>query len=226
MARRQLTRKSGRDSSDGLQDEVLSIRVHNKVTKGGRTISFGAMVAVGDGRGRVGLGYGKARGVPMAIEKAIKEAKRQMIRVPMIGDTICHVQVGEHKSSRVLLRPAAPGTGVKAGSTVRNMMQVMGVHNVLTKSLGRNNPINLAKAAFEALSLMCTREQVEELRGVRVALRHPQIAKPKAAAVRQAAPQAVAPEAPQAVAPEAPQAAAPETVAPDAPPTDTEEQAQ
>lgn len=177
MARRQFTRnRSARDRGDGLLDEVLKIRVHTKVTKGGRTVSFGALVAVGDGKGKVGLGYGKARGVPMAIEKAIKDGKRDMITVSLTGDTVCHEQIGEHKSSRVLLKPAARGTGVKAGSTVRNIMTVLGVRNVLAKSLGRNNALNLAKATMQALRDMRSTAEVERLRGVRIALKHPQIA--------------------------------------------------
>jgi len=157
-----------------LLDEVLAIRVHTKVTKGGRNLSFGALVAVGNGRGRIGIGYGKAPGVPMAIEKANKKARQEMFEVPLVGDTVCHEQIGEHKASRVLLKPAAPGTGVKAGGTVRSMMAVLGVHNVLTKSIGRNNPINLAKAVMDALKTMRTADEVRLLRGADVRLKHPQ----------------------------------------------------
>lgn len=156
-------------------DEVLTIRMHTKVTKGGRNLSFAALVAVGNGNGRVGLGYGKAPGVPMAIEKANKQARENMIEVPLIGDTVCHQHTGRHKSSEVLIKPAAPGTGVKAGATVRDIMQVLGVHNVLTKSLGRNNPLNLAQATMNALTEMRSVDEIEELRGVPVFLKHPQI---------------------------------------------------
>jgi len=155
-------------------EEVLTIRMHTKVTKGGRNLSFGALVAVGDGRGRVGLGYGKAAGVPMAIEKANKKAQQAMIQVPLIGDTVCHEQQGRHKSSLVIIKPAAPGTGVKAGATVRAILQVVGVRNVLTKSLGRNNPINLAQAAMDALKNMRTIREVERLRGITIQIMHPQ----------------------------------------------------
>jgi small subunit ribosomal protein S5 len=110
----------------------------------------------------------------MAIEKANKQARKNMIKVPLVGDTVCHEQVGEHKSSRILIKPAAPGTGVKAGATVRDMMSVLGVHNVLTKSLGNHNPINLAQATMNALREMRSVEEVEELRGARVELRNPQ----------------------------------------------------
>ena len=165
---------ANREKDREFLDEVLAIRVHTKVTKGGRTLSFGALVAVGDGKGRVGLGYGKARGVPMAIEKASKEAKHSMVSIPLIGSTVCHEQAGEHKAARVIIKPAAPGTGVKAGGTVRAIMNVLGVSNVLTKSLGNNNPINLAKATMNALERMQSVAEVEHVRGVKVSLRHPQ----------------------------------------------------
>lgn len=158
----------------GLLEEVLTIRMHTKVTKGGRNLSFGALVAVGDGKGRVAIGYGKAPGVPLAIEKGNLKARRAMLSVPVIGDTVCHEQIGRYKASRVFMKPAAPGTGVKAGATVRAILTVLGVRNVLTKSLGNNNPVNLARAAMDALSQMRSVEEVERLRGVRVTLRHPQ----------------------------------------------------
>lgn len=155
-------------------EEVLTIRMHTKVTSGGRNLNFAALVAVGDGKGRVGLGYGKAPGVPQAIEKANKRASESMFNVPLIGDTLSHEQVGAHKSSRVLMKPAAPGTGVKAGGTVRAILQVLGVHNVLTKSLGRNNPVNLAQAAMDALKNMRHPGEVGELRERRIVMKHPQ----------------------------------------------------
>ncbi len=163
-----------RGSSSGLMEEVLTIRMHTKVTRGGRNLTFAALVAVGNGRGRIGLGHGRATGVPLAIEKANKRARESMFEVPLIGDTLSHEQIGEHKSSRVLLKPAAPGTGVKAGGTIRGMLQVLGVHNVLTKSLGRNNPINLAQAAVDGLKKMRPPQEVEELRGIKIDLKHPQ----------------------------------------------------
>ncbi len=170
-----------RVNSSEMLEEVLTIRMHTKVTKVGRNLTFAALVAVGNGRGRIGLGYGKASGVPLAIEKANKRAMENMFEVPLIGDTLSHEQIGEHKSSRVLLKPAAPGTGVKAGGTIRGMLQVLGVHNVLTKSLGRNNPINLAQAAVDGLKKMRPVEEVENLRGRKIDLKHPQWyhAKPK-----------------------------------------------
>ena len=164
--------KRGRDS--GLMEEVLTIRMHTKVTKGGRNLTFAALVAVGNGRGKMGIGHGKAPGVPQAIEKANARARNSMVELSLIGDTLSHEEIGVHKSSRVLLKPAAPGTGVKAGGTVRAMLQVLGVHNVLTKSLGRNNPINLAQAAMNGLKSMRSPKEVEELRGRKIELKHPQ----------------------------------------------------
>lgn len=163
-----------RDKDSGLLEEVISIRFHTKVTKGGRNLSVGVLVAVGDGRGRLGLGYGKARGVPAAIEKASKEARGDMLEVKLIGDTIGHEVWGSHGSARVLLKPASPGTGVKAGGTVRAMLQVLGVHNVLTKIYGPTNPVNVAKATMKALESIRSAEEVEALRGVKIELSHPQ----------------------------------------------------
>ena len=163
-----------RDTETGLRDEVIDISVHTKVTKGGRNLRFSALVAVGDGAGKVGLGYGKARGVPMAIEKATKAAKANIVEVPLVGDTVAHEQIGVYKAAKVLIRPAVAGTGVKAGGTVRAIMNVLGVHSVLTKSLGRNNPINLAKATMNALEQMSSVLKVQQLRGRPVRIRHPQ----------------------------------------------------
>jgi small subunit ribosomal protein S5 len=165
---------SNRDREPGLLDEVITIRFHNKVTKGGRNLSCAALVAVGDGKGTMGLGYGKAKGVPMAIEKASKEARKSMFKVCMVGDTIGHEAMGAHKAARVLLKPARPGTGVKAGGTVRSIMRVLGVHNVLSKVFGPTNPLNVAKATVKALSELRSAEEVERLRGCRLQLFHPQ----------------------------------------------------
>jgi len=123
----------------------------------------------------VGLGYGKAKGVPMAIEKASKEARGQMFRVSMVGDTVAHRAVGTHKAAKVLLMPATPGTGVKAGGTVRAIMQVLGVHNVLSKVFGPTNPVNVARATMQALAGMRSKAEVERLRSSPVMLFHPQV---------------------------------------------------
>ncbi len=154
--------------SEELVEIVLrdGIKRVSSVNKGGRTMSFSAIVVVGDKRGRVGLGFGKARQVPMAVEKATKEARRDLISVPVVGTTVPHQVIGAFLASKVLLRPAAPGTGVIAGATVRAVMEAAGIQDVLTKSFGSNTPINLVKAAFDALKKLRTKEQVAELRGV------------------------------------------------------------
>lgn len=196
-------RRADRPADTGLLDEVIDISVHTKVTKGGRNLRFGALVTVGNGAGRVGVGYGKARGVPMAIEKANKAARRAMLTVPLVGDTVPHDQMGRHKASEVLIKPAAPGTGVKAGATVRAIMNVLGVRNVLTKSLGRNNPINLARAVMDALGHMNSAGDVEALRGKSLRVRHPQLdpaRKRKAPPAPETAGQEAAPAQPQAQA--------------------------
>jgi len=201
-----------REQESGVLEEVIAIRFHTKVTKGGRKLSVAALVAVGDGNGKVGLGYGKASGVPQAIEKANKEARATMVRVNLIGDTIAQEALGRHGAARVLLLPASPGTGVKAGGTVRAILQVLGVHNVLSKVFGNTNPVNVAKATMKALAEMQSVEEVERLRGVRLHVFHPQHGERKEAAAPAAAPAQA--ETPVAVAeaqeaeeaPEAPQA--------------------
>ena len=163
-----------REQDSGALEEVIAIRFHTKVTKGGRKLSVAALVAVGDGNGKVGLGYGKASGVPLAIEKAGKEARASMIKVNRVGDTIAHEALGRHGAARVLLLPATPGTGVKAGGTVRAILQVLGVHNVLSKVFGNTNPVNVAKATMKALEQMQSVAQVERMRGVKLQMFHPQ----------------------------------------------------
>ncbi len=169
---------SSRREEGGLLEEVIGIYFHTKVTKGGRNLTCAALVAVGDGNGRVGLGYGKANGVPAAIEKGNHDARSNMIEVNRVGDTIAHEIVGRHGAARVLLRPASEGTGVKAGRTVASIMRVAGVHNVLSKIFGNSNPINVAKATMQALREMSSVEEVQRLRGVKVELYHPQARRP------------------------------------------------
>jgi small subunit ribosomal protein S5 len=154
---------------DGLEDRVVKIRRCAAVVKGGRRFSFNALVVVGDKRGRVAAGYGKANEVPPAVEKATKDAQETMKRqkrVSLKGDTIPHRVVGKYGSSRVILVPAGPGTGVKAGPGVRDVLEVCGISNILTKVHGSSNPINLIKATIHGLMLLRTREEVQRLRGV------------------------------------------------------------
>jgi len=152
-----------------LEDRVIKIRRCAAVVKGGRRFSFNALVVVGDSKGKVACGYGKANEVPPAVEKATKDAeeriKRQK-RFSLRGDTIPHRVVGRFGASKVVMVPAGPGTGVKAGPGVRDVLVVCGVKNILTKVHGSTNPINLVKATIQGLSLLRTREDVAKLRGV------------------------------------------------------------
>lgn len=154
---------------DGLEDRVVKIRRCAAVVKGGRRFSFNALVVVGDKHGRVACGYGKANEVPPAVEKATKDAqetlKRQK-RISLRGETIPHRVIGRFGSSRVVMVPAGPGTGVKAGPGVRDVIEVCGIRNILTKVHGSSNPINLVKATIHGLLLLRTREEVAQLRGV------------------------------------------------------------
>jgi small subunit ribosomal protein S5 len=159
-----------RDSRpDGIEDRVVKIRRCAAVVKGGRRFSFNALVVVGDNRGRVACGYGKANEVPPAVEKATKDAQETMKRqkrVQLKGDTIPHRVIGRFGASRVILVPAGPGTGVKAGPGVRDVLELCGVRNILTKVHGSSNPINLVKATIQGLMELRTRDEVARLRGV------------------------------------------------------------
>lgn len=154
--------------SDELQDRVVFINRCAKVVKGGRRFSFSAIVVVGDGQGKVGVGLGKANEVPEAIRKATEHAKRTMISVPLLESTIPHEIIGHYGAGRVLLRPAAKGTGVIAGGAVRAVMEALGVHNVLTKCLGSNNNHNVLKATFDALESMRSTQEVGARRNLEI----------------------------------------------------------
>ena len=156
---------SGNDTRDS-GERVVQIRRCACVVKGGRRFSFAALVVTGDGNGKVGYGYGKAIEVPLAVEKATKAANRGQKKVSLVGTTIPHEIYGEYRSSKVFLIPARPGTGIIAGECVRAVVEAAGITDILTKSFGSNNPLNLVKATMAGLERLRTMEQVERLRGV------------------------------------------------------------
>jgi small subunit ribosomal protein S5 len=156
------------NSNSESPERVVQIRRCACVVKGGRRFSFTALVVVGDGQGRVGYGYGKAIEVPLAVEKAVKAANRTMIRCPLTKNSIPHQVIGRFGSSQVMLMPANPGTGIIAGACVRAVAESLGLTDVLTKTRGSSNPINVVKAAFDALKQLRSREEIGRLRGVGV----------------------------------------------------------
>jgi small subunit ribosomal protein S5 len=151
---------------NGLVDRIVKIKRCAAVVKGGRRFSFAAMVVVGDTNGKVGWGYGKANEVPPSVQKATKQASRSMIEVPIVGGSIPHQVWGHFGAAKVLLIPAGVGTGIIAGQAVRAVCEACGIHDILTKSYGTNNPVTLVKATLDAMSKMRTREQIAALRGM------------------------------------------------------------
>ncbi len=163
-----MANSSNENSNDGSIDRVLNIKRCAAVVKGGRRFSFAALVVVGDGKGQVGYGYGKANEVPPSVQKANKQANREMIRVPVVDGTIPHRVIGNYGAAKVILLPASPGTGIIAGPAVRAVCEAAGIHDILTKSFRSNNPSVLVKATFAALKQLRTRDDVELLRGVKL----------------------------------------------------------
>jgi len=156
--------------SEGRTIDEIVVRIYRcaTVVKGGRRFSFGSLVVVGDRNGNVGAGYGKAKEVPASVEKAKKIAARNLGPVKLVGGTIPHRVTGTYRASKVIMVPASPGTGVIAGASVRAVLELAGVHDVLTKSYGSNSPKNLVRATLDGLSQLVSREEAERLRGVRL----------------------------------------------------------
>lgn len=151
-----------------LEETVVKINRCTNVTKGGKSMSFSALVVVGDKNGRVGYGFGKAREVPNTVGKAVKDAHKNLISVPVMNGTIPHEVWGRYKSARIFLKPAAPGTGIKAGASARSVLESVGIKDILTKCYGTRNAINVVKATIEGLRLLKTKQQIEILRGVKI----------------------------------------------------------
>lgn len=162
-------RRDREPDEGGIESAVVRIYRCSKVVKGGRTFSFGALVVAGDRRGNVGIGYGKANEVPPAVEKATKDARKNMIKVNLKGTTIPHTVKGTNGASSVVLAPARPGTGVTAGKSVRPCVELAGITDILTKAYGSTSPKNLVKATMAALKQLQNRDQVEKIRGVKLA---------------------------------------------------------
>jgi small subunit ribosomal protein S5 len=157
------------EQGDGLKEKMISVNRVTKVVKGGRILSFAALTVVGDNEGGVGMGKGKSREVPVAVTKAMEEARRKMVKVSLKNGTFHHAVTGKHGSSVVIIQPASEGTGIIAGGAMRAVFEVMGVHNVLAKCLGSTNPYNVVRATLNGLSKMSTPSEIAAKRGKTVA---------------------------------------------------------
>ncbi len=165
MAKVQGKNAAEKENDDGLREKMIAVNRVSKVVKGGRTMSFAALTVVGDGDGRIGMGKGKAREVPVSVQKAMEQARRGMFKVALKNGTLHHTVVGKHGASTVLISPAAEGTGVIAGGPMRAIFDVMGVRNVVAKSLGSSNPYNMVRATLNGLRASMTPSEVAAKRG-------------------------------------------------------------
>ncbi len=166
MAKLQASKlQSGDDRGDGLREKMVAINRVTKVVKGGRVLGFAALAVVGDGDGGIGMGKGKAREVPVAVQKAMEEARRKLVKVNLRNGTLQHAVTGRHGSARVYMQPASEGTGIIAGGPMRAVFEVMGVHNVLAKIIGSTNPYNVVRATINGLSDMNTPSEIAAKRG-------------------------------------------------------------
>ena len=160
--------QTGEERGDGLREKMVAINRVTKVVKGGRVLGFAALTVVGDGDGGIGMGKGKAREVPVAVQKAMDEARRKMVKIPLRNGTLQHAIVGRHGASRVYMQPASEGTGIIAGGPVRAVLEVMGVTNILAKCLGSTNPYNVVRATINGLVAMNTPAGIAAKRGLTV----------------------------------------------------------
>jgi small subunit ribosomal protein S5 len=164
MAKMQ-TKMQNEERDDGLREKMIAVNRVTKVVKGGRILGFAALTVVGDGDGRIGMGKGKSKEVPVAVQKAMDEARRKMIKVPLRKGTLQHSVIGKHGASKVMISPAKDGTGVIAGGPMRAIFDVMGITNVVAKSLGSTNPYNMVRATIDGLSKMSTPSEIAAKRG-------------------------------------------------------------
>ncbi len=159
------TKTSDEVKTDGLKEKMVSVNRVTKVVKGGRILGFAALTVVGDGKGSVGMGKGKSREVPLAVQKAMDEARQRMVRVNLINGTLHHSVIGRHGAARVYMQPASEGTGIIAGGPMRAIFEVMGIHNILAKCLGSTNPYNIVRATLDGLSKVQTPAMIAAKRG-------------------------------------------------------------
>jgi small subunit ribosomal protein S5 len=165
MARNTRNVQGSEDRGDGLREKMVAVNRVTKVVKGGRILGFAALTVVGDGDGGIGMGKGKAREVPVAVQKAMEEARRRMVKISLKNGTLQHAVIGHHGASRVLIQPASEGTGIIAGGPMRAIFEVMGMTNVLAKCLGSTNPYNVVRATIQGLTEMNTPAEIAAKRG-------------------------------------------------------------